>query len=70
MDVGLSLFWWLELDDKVDVRDVKTTRGDICGDQTSELALLEAIHRDLTLVLRNITVHHLNVLLNLVSEQE
>ena len=70
VDVGLSLFGRLELDDEVDIWDVKTTRGDICGHEHSEFALFEALHCDFTLVLGNVTMHDLNVLLDLVRQQE
>jgi len=66
MDVGLGLFGRLELDDKVDIRDVEAARGNICGDEDSEFALLEALHGNLTLVLGDVTMHDLNVLLDLV----
>lgn len=70
MDVGLSLFRGLDLDDQVDVGDVKTTRSNISCDKNSEFALLEALHCDFTLVLGDITVHDLNVLLDLVRQEE
>ena len=66
MDVGLCLFGWLNLDYQVDIRDVKTTGRDVSCDQDSELAFLEALHRDFTLILCDITMHDLNVLLDLV----
>lgn len=66
MDVRLSLFGRLELDDKVDIGDVKAARSNISGDEDSEFALLEALHRNLTLVLGDVTMHDLDVLLDLV----
>ncbi len=70
MDVGLGLFRGLDLDDQVDVGDVKTTRGNISCDKNSEFALLEALHGDFTLVLGDVTVHDLDVLLDLVRQEE
>ena len=70
MNVGLSLLGWLNLDDQVHVGDVKTTRGDISGDKDAELAFLEALHRYLTLVLSNVTVHDFDVLLDLVRQEQ
>ena len=70
MDVGLSLLGWLNLDDQVHVGDVKTTRGDISGDKHAELSFLESLHRDLTLVLSDVTVHDFDVLLDLVRQEQ
>lgn len=70
MNVGLSFLWRLKLDYEVYVRDIESTRGNVGCDKYLELVLLEALHRDLTLVLRNITVHNFDVLLNLVREDE
>lgn len=25
MDVGLSIFWWLDLNDQIDIRNIKTS---------------------------------------------
>ena len=70
MDVGLCLLRGLNLDDQVDVGDVEASGSDISGDQDSEFALLEALHGHLTLVLGDVTVHDLDILLDLVREQE
>ena len=70
MNVGLRLFRGLDLNDQVDVGDVKTTRSNISCDKNSEFALLEALHSDFTLILSDITVHDLNVLLDLVRQEE
>ena len=70
MDVGLGLLRGLDLDDQVDVGDVEASGSDISGDEHSEFAFLEALHRDLTLVLGDVTMHDLDVLLDLVGEQE
>ena len=67
MDVGLSLLGWLDLDDQVNVGDVETTGSNISGDEDSKFAFLEALHRDFTLVLGNVTVHDLDVLLDFVG---
>ena len=66
MNVGLRFLGRLNLDDQVNIWDVKTARGDICGDKDAELAFFEALHSDFTLVLSDVTVHDLDVLLNLV----
>ena len=70
MDVGLSFLGRLDLDDQVNVGDVKSARSDIGSDKDSELAFFKALHRDFTLVLSDITMHDLNVLLDLIGKQK
>ena len=70
MDVGLSFFGGFQLDNQVDVGDVKTARGDVSGDQNAEFALFEPLHGDFALVLGNVSVHHLNVELDLLGEKQ
>lgn len=68
MDVRLSLLGWLQLDDQIDVRDIKTSRGNVSGDENAELALLKSLHRDLSLILSNVSMHYLYVLLDFIGE--
>jgi len=70
VNVGLCLLWWLKLDYEVYVGNIESTRSNISRNQHLELILLEALHRDFTLVLRNVSVHHFDVLLDLVGEDE
>lgn len=70
MDVRLGVFWGLYLDNKVDTGDVQSTGRNIGGDQHVELLLLEALQCHFTLVLGDVTVHDLDVLLDLVGEEE
>jgi hypothetical protein len=70
MDVGLSFFWGLKLDNKVDVRNIETSGSDISSNQHLEFVLLKALHGNFTLVLSDITVHHLDVLLDLVGQDK
>jgi hypothetical protein len=70
MDVSLGVLRRLDLDHQVDVGDVEAAGCDVGGDQDGELALLESLEGDLTLVLGDVTVHHLNVLLNLVRQDQ
>ena len=70
VDVGLSLLGRLHLDDEVDVGDVKTSGGDVSGDKNLELALLESLHGDLSLVLSDVSMHDLDVVLDLVRQEE
>ena len=55
---------------EVDVGDVEAARRHVGRDEHAELALLEALHRDFALVLRDVAMHHLNVLLDHVGQQE
>lgn len=70
MDVGLNFLWWLDLNDQVDIGNVQASRGDISSDQHFEFSFLESLHGNLTLVLRNVSVHDFDVLLDLVSQNE
>ena len=67
MDVSFCVFGRLELDDKIDAGDVKTARSDVCGNQNTEFFLFEALESDLSLVLRNVSVHDFNVFLNFLG---
>lgn len=68
MNVSLGLFWRLNLDDKVHTGDVQTSCGNICSHQNTELLLLETFEGHLALRLRNIAMHHLNVVPDLLRE--
>lgn len=70
VNVGLSFLRRLKLDYEVYVRDIEPPRSNVGRDQHLELVLLEPLHRDLTLVLRNVAMHDFDVLLNLVREDE
>jgi hypothetical protein len=70
MNVGFDLLWWLYLDDQVDVGNIKAARRNISSDEDLEFAFLESLHGDLSLVLCDITVHDLNILLNLVTQDK
>lgn len=70
MNIGLNLLWGLDLDDQVNIRDVESTGGDISGDQHLEFSFLKSLHRDFTLVLNDVTVHHFDVLLDFVSQNK
>jgi hypothetical protein len=64
MDVGLGLFWWLDLDDKVNLRDIKSSGRNIGGNEDLELSVLESLDCDLTLILGDTTMHYLDVVVN------
>jgi hypothetical protein len=67
VDIGLGIFWWLELDNKTDSFHVETSGSDIGGDEDSELAFFEPLDGSLSLVLRDTTVHHFTIELDSVS---
>ena len=67
VNVGLSLFGWLDLNDQVDVGDVNTARGYVSGDEHTELAFLEALQSDFALVLGDVTMHDFDVRLDFVA---
>jgi len=64
MDVRLSVLRRLELDDELNVGDVKTSGGNVCGDEDLDLVLFESLHGDFSLVLRDVAMHALRGLLN------
>lgn len=70
MDVSLSILRWLQLNNQINILNIKTTGGNVGSDEDFEFALLESLHGDLSLVLRDIAMHHLNILLNLICEDE
>ena len=70
MDVSFSILRGLHLNDEVDIGDIKSSRGDICGDKDIELALFEALKGNLTLVLGDITVHDLDIFLDLIGQYQ
>lgn len=68
VDIGLRLLRGLDLNNKVDVRNVEASGSDICGTEYSELAFLKSFHRDFTLVLSDVSMHNLDVLLDLIRQ--
>ena len=70
MDVSLRLLGWFDLDDEVDIRNVKSSWRNISGNQDSELSFFESLHRHFSLVLRNVSMHNLDILLYLVRQNE
>lgn len=70
VDVSLHVLRRLHLDNEVNIGDIEAAGGDIGGDEDVELTLLEALEGDLSLILGDVSVHNLDVLLDLVREQE
>ena len=69
MNIGLCVFWWLQLDDKFNIRNVNTSRRNISGDKDLEFVVFEAFEGDFSLILGNITMHHFHIMRDLVREQ-
>jgi len=67
MNVSLNFSRWFELDDQVNIRNVQTTRCNVCSDQDAKFALLKPSDGAFSLTLSDVTVHNLNVLLNFVA---
>lgn len=70
MNICLSVFWWLNLDNQVNVGDVEASRSDISGYKDLELALLEPLDRDLSLVLCDIAVHYFHLLFDFLGQNQ
>jgi len=70
VNIGLSVSGRLHLNDQIDIGDIEASRCDISSDQDIELALLESLESYLALVLPDISVHHLDIVLDLVSENQ
>ena len=67
MDVGLGIFWWLELDNQADSLDIESSGSNVSSDKYIELALLESLDGSLSLILGNTSMHDLDVLLDGVT---
>jgi len=70
MNISLSFFWRLKLDDQINIWNIESTGRNISSYEYLELVLLKALHRHLALVLSNVTVHDLDVLLNFVRQDK
>lgn len=70
MNVSLSVFWRLNLDDKVNVWDVEASGGDIGGHEDLELAFLEPLDRHLSLILRYVAMHYFHLLFDFLGQNQ
>lgn len=70
MDVGFSVLWWLNLHNKVNQWDIKSSRCNVSGNKDLELSVLESLHCYLTLILGNTTMHYLDVVVDGLSSHE
>ena len=70
MNVSLCVLWWLDLNNQVDIRNIKTTRCYICCNENLEFTLFESLNSNLTLILDDISMHDFHVLLDLVCHDQ
>jgi len=66
VDISLSIFWWFNLNDELNVLNIKASSCDICGNEYFEFTLLESLHCYFSLVLCDVSMHHFNLLLDFV----
>ena len=60
MDVRLCVLRRFELDDEVNIRNIKASGGHVGGNENLELAVSESLEGDLSLTLRNVSVENLD----------
>jgi len=70
VDVSFGVLWRLNLNDEVHRGDIQASASHISRNQNLEFLVLEALQCDFTLVLRNVTVHHFNLVLNFFTLQK
>lgn len=70
MDVGLGIFWWLNLNDQVNIRNIKPSRSHICCNEYTELVLFKSSESNFSLILSNISVHNFDLTRYFLGEQE
>ena len=61
MDVGFGIFWRLKLNDKLDIWNVKASGSNISCYQDLKLVIFKPLERDLSLILSDVTMHHLKI---------
>ena len=66
VNVSLNIFWWLDLDNKIYIRNIKTSGGYISCNQDVKLAFFESLQSDFTLILCDVTVHDFDVFFNFI----
>lgn len=70
MDVSLRVLWWFNLNHKVHRGDIQTSGGDVSCDKDVEFLLLKTLQRDFSLVLSDVTMHHLDAAFNLLCQKK
>jgi hypothetical protein len=70
MNIGFSIFWRFQLNNKFNVRNIKTSCSNIGSYQDLELVVLEPFDGDFSLILSNISMHDFNIMSDLIREQQ
>jgi len=65
VNVGLSIFWWLNLDNQVYGGYVETARSNISGNKNLEFLVFKSFECYFSLILSNISMHNFDLVLNL-----
>ena len=70
MNIGLSIFGRFNLNNKVNIRDIKTSWCNIGGYKHAEFVFFESLESDFSLILGDVSVHDFDVLFDLVSQEQ
>lgn len=62
MDVALHILWWFNLNDKVDIGNIEASCRHVSRNKDTELVLFEPLQGNLSLGLRDVTMHDLDAL--------
>jgi len=66
VNVSLNIFWWLDLDNKIYIRNIETSGGNIGRNKDVKLAFFKSLEGDFTLILSDVTVHDFDVFFNFI----
>ena len=66
MNVSLNIFWWLNLDNEIDIWNIETSGGNIGCNEDVKLAFFESLEGDFALILSDVTVHDFDVFFNFI----
>lgn len=70
VNVSLNIFWWFDLDNKIYIRNIKTSGGNISCYEDVKLAFFESLESDLALILSDVTVHDFDVFFNFIWKKQ
>ena len=70
MDIGFRIFWWLNLNDQVNIRNIEPSCSHICCNEYAELVLFKSSESNFSLILSNISVHDFDLTCYFLREQE
>jgi hypothetical protein len=70
VDVCFRVLRRLNLHDQINTRNVKATGGNISGHKDLKFQIFEPLQGHFTLVLCNVTMHHLNLVLDFVRQKK